>query len=206
MGLVIFLIPNKFWLLSNRRLKVARDSFLVLHQESMAALSKFRAPGLTHFLVGLIFYLALNNAIGLAPYVFTATAHLSVTARLALPLLLALPGVHRRCNLKEHLAHLVPRGASLPLAPFLVLIEILRNRIRPLTLSVRLAANIVAGHLLLALLAGPAPLVSYPVLRLILVGLLLLGVLEIAVSFIQAYVFGTLICMYIREANSSLNH
>lgn len=178
----------------------------VLHKEMLDAIAKFKAPGVTHFLVSVVLFIALNNVLGLAPYVFTSTAHLSVTAALVVPFAVCSPHCERWHNRIEHSSHLVPQGAPLVLGPFLVFIEVARLTIRPMTLAIRLAANIIAGHLLLALLAGPAPLVSYPVLVLILGGLILIRTLEIAVSFIQAYVFGTLRSMYLGECNRVLNH
>jgi F0F1-type ATP synthase membrane subunit a len=84
----------------------------------------------------------------------------------------------------------------------MVIIEIVRRLIRPITLSVRLAANMVAGHLLMALISGPISVLRFFRFFLILSGLLLLTVLELAVSFIQAYVFRTLMSLYIIEVNS----
>ena len=105
-------------------------------------------------------------------------------------------------NINGFLAHLVPIGTPYPLIPFMVIIELIRRVIRPLTLSVRLAANIVAGHLLIVLIRSPLTGVSWGVIVFILRGLLLLLILELAVSFIQAYVFSTLISLYIIEVNS----
>jgi F-type H+-transporting ATPase subunit a len=85
------------------------------------------------------------------------------------------------------------------LIPFIVLIETVRNLIRPLTLAVRLTANIVAGHLLIVLLnsADPAtPLALTPVLFSAKQALL---ILEVAVAFIQAYVFSVLVTLYAAE-------
>ena len=63
-------------------------------------------------------------------------------------------------NPSNFLSHLVPRGTPIVLVPFMVFIELVRRVIRPLTLAVRLAANMVAGHLLLVLVRGPAPTIS----------------------------------------------
>jgi F-type H+-transporting ATPase subunit a len=84
----------------------------------------------------------------------------------------------------------------------MVLIEIIRTVIRPLTLSVRLAANMVAGHLLIVLVRGPIASISWGLLAGTLIGLLLLVILELAVSFIQRYVFRTLLSLYVIESNS----
>lgn len=101
------------------------------------------------------------------------------------------------------LAHLVPLGTPALLIPLIVIIETVRNLIRPLTLSVRLAANIVAGHLLLTLLGRQGPNLSFTLFLPLLTGLLLLGTLECAVAIIQSYVFRVLSALYVNEVNSS---
>jgi F-type H+-transporting ATPase subunit a len=87
--------------------------------------------------------------------------------------------------------------------PFIVLIETIRRVIRPLTLAVRLIANIIAGHLLLTLLGNQAVATSITIIRLVLLVQLALLALELAVSIIQAYVFSVLLTLYTREI---LNH
>jgi len=97
-------------------------------------------------------------------------------------------------------AHLVPKGTPFVLIPAIVIIETVRNVIRPGTLSIRLAANIVAGHLLLTLLGSQRPITirGLTILRLI-IGLILLLCLELAVACIQAYVFIILRSLYLNE-------
>jgi len=97
------------------------------------------------------------------------------------------------------LAHLVPVGTPRFLMPVIVIIETVRNIIRPLTLSIRLAANIVAGHLLLTLLGSQGPLLSLFSLSLLMIGLFLLLLLEVAVACIQSYVFTILSSLYLNE-------
>lgn len=97
------------------------------------------------------------------------------------------------------LAHLVPQGTPGALMPFMVLIERIRRIIRPGTLSVRLAANIIAGHLLLALIRGAISIFSAAPGILILTSQVALLTLETAVAGIQAYVFGVLSALYARE-------
>lgn len=96
-------------------------------------------------------------------------------------------------------AHLVPLGTPIILMPFIVLIESIRNIIRPITLSVRLAANLTAGHLLLILLGES--IVNSRVLIIITVtaAQFALITLEAAVAIIQAYVFATLSTLYASE-------
>lgn len=95
------------------------------------------------------------------------------------------------------ISHLVPSGTPVQLMNFIVLIETVRNLIRPITLSVRLSANMVAGHLLISLLGRfcllrVGNLLSFPLI-------LALSVLELGVSFIQAYVLITLVTLYSTE-------
>merc|ERR1712154_687191 len=99
------------------------------------------------------------------------------------------------------LIHLVPTGTPGALIPLIVIIELVRNFIRPITLSVRLAANI-AGHLLIRLINRGSPL--SPARGLILIGGLILFFLEVGVAFIQGYVFSTLRVIYLSELNHSI--
>ena len=95
----------------------------------------------------------------------------------------------------------MPLGTPPALMPFIVLIELIRNVIRPLTLSVRLAANIIAGHLLLTLLTQGAPHASIVLVLCILSAVIALAALESAVALIQAYVFRVLRTLYLQEVN-----
>jgi len=104
-------------------------------------------------------------------------------------------------NIGRFLAHLVPVGTPYALMPFIVLIELVRNVIRPITLSVRLAANLVAGHLLITLIRAPATSSRYAMLVLLIRALYMLIILESAVAFIQAYVFRILRTLYLSEVN-----
>ena len=90
-------------------------------------------------------------------------------------------------------------GTPTPLIPVIVMIETVRSIIRPLTLAVRLAANIIAGHLLLALLGGQGRPNIRRTLSLLIVALVLLLTLECAVACIQSYVFTILRSLYLRE-------
>jgi len=93
----------------------------------------------------------------------------------------------------------VPQGTPTLLIIFIVFIETISNIIRPLTLSVRLAANIIAGHLLLTLLGNQGVVLPLYLLPFLLLTQLLLITLESAVAIIQAYVFVILTTLYIRE-------
>jgi len=152
---------------------------------------------------GLFIFILRNNFLGLLPYVFTARRHMrfTLTIRRALWLRLIIPAFLFTPSL--FLAHLVPKGTPVVLVPFMVLIELLSNIIRPFTLGIRLAANIIAGHLLLVLISTPVFRLSVGIILVVLGGLFLLTVLELAVSMIQSYVFMRLGALYVREVNTS---
>jgi F-type H+-transporting ATPase subunit a len=95
---------------------------------------------------------------GLFPYVFTASRHLVFTLSLSLPLWLGTIIWSVVFQFNNIIAHLVPLGTPGALMPIIVLIESIRSVIRPFTLAIRLAANMIAGHLLLTLLGGQGQL------------------------------------------------
>jgi F-type H+-transporting ATPase subunit a len=101
------------------------------------------------------------------------------------------------------IAHLVPTGTPRFLIPIIVLIETVRRLIRPATLAIRLAANIVAGHLLLTLLGSQGPILALVPLIGLIIGLVLLLLLEVGVACIQSYVFTILNSLYLNELMSN---
>merc|ERR1719247_3915671 len=130
------------------------------------------------------------NFIGLTPYTFTPSRRISLTLGIAVCVWIFIEIGFLFKAIKRFLAHLVPAGTPDVLIPLIVVIELVRNFIRPITLSVRLAANIVAGHLLIRLVnGGSLSLTTGPVI--VLSGVVLI-VLEVSVAFIQGYVFSTL--------------
>merc|ERR1719449_189859 len=129
----------------------------ILNIEFVTAMGKVYSPGLGFLLVRIFYFIAYSNFLGLMPYVFTPTSHLVVTVSLTLPLWVGY-------------------------MTFIVIIEIISISIRPLTLSVRLAANIIAGHMLIVLVRGPLASIGWTISFVILLGLILLVALEVAVS------------------------
>lgn len=146
----------------------------------------------------LLTFLILINFSGLLPYVFTPSRHLSFALGLSLPAWLGIFVYRFFKSPQSSLAHLVPIGTPVALIPFMVVIELISSVIRPLTLAVRLAANITAGHVLLSLISTG---VSYSFR--ILVVLVIIRVLERMVALIQAYVFSSLTTLYLEEANTA---
>lgn len=201
LAIVIFL-PSYFWLIKRKPFYIYTYIFNYLNKEFSIALGNIKSQGLTHLFISIFLFISVNNFLGLFPYIFTSSRHLTFTVALALPLWVGYIIYSTVLNIGRFLAHLVPLGTPYALIPFIVIIELVRRVIRPLTLSVRLAANIVAGHLLMVLIRNPITRISLYFIILVLSALLLLLILELAVSFIQAYVFRTLISLYVIEVNS----
>lgn len=157
----------------------------------------------------LIFLLIINNLVGLTPYTYRITSSLWSNRSLALLIWgsLILSGVLN--NPKAIIAHLTPSGSPLALASFLVLIELVRIIIRPITLTVRLVANISAGHIVLSLIANCLrSLLRRGIIPTFVTSLIILGyvLFEVLVRVIQAYIFVLLIRLYASEHPYLLKH
>lgn len=156
------------------------------------------------FILSIFLFIVVLNFFGLFPYVFTPTAHIIITFGLSLSIIIAVTLLGFVTFKINFLSILMPGGVPLILAPFLVLIETLSYMIRAISLGVRLAANISAGHLLFAILSGFAfnmlsngliILSVFPILIMIFITLL-----EMLVAIIQAYVFTLLTTIYIGDS------
>nr|YP_007317355.1 ATP synthase F0 subunit 6 [Upogebia pusilla]AGA56132.1 ATP synthase F0 subunit 6 [Upogebia pusilla] len=198
LGLIF--IPYLYWVSPSRWSLVWTKLINTLHLEFKTLLGPSHI-GSTIIFVSLFSLIVFNNFLGLLPYVFTSTSHLVMTLSLSLPLWLTFM-IFGWINHTQHMfAHLVPQGTPPALMPFMVLIETLSNLIRPGTLAVRLAANMIAGHLLLTLLSGTGPSLSTSLVSLLLIVQILLLLLESAVAIIQSYVFAVLSTLYAGEIN-----
>jgi len=197
----LLLIPQGFWLLGGQTEKIIKIIVLSLSAELKAVFGSFVAPGVFIFFQAIFFFILRINFLGLFPYVFTRSRHLRFTLRLSLPLWLGSVIFRVWVQFNANIAHLVPVGTPGALMPVIVIIERVRTVIRPGTLAVRLAANIVAGHLLLRLLGGQGSSLRRVGLACLMVGLVGLITLECGVACIQAYVFTILRSLYLAEHN-----
>ena len=199
--LLIFIFSSSFWVLNSQ----LRILFILLKknifEDLSTNLSAYSNPSYLTLLISLILYIYFNNFFGLFPYIFTSTRHLVITISLAFPLWLGHIVLAIKVQPWRIIRHLVPIGTPDILCPLIVIIELVSSIIRPFTLSIRLAANIIAGHLLLSLLANKLRLFSLLVFFRVF-RLSILVILELAVALIQAYVFGVLSTLYINEVNS----
>lgn len=147
----------------------------------------------------------MGNLLGMIPYSFTFTSHIIVTATLALFVFIfaTLLGIYKHGL--HFFSFFLPAGIPWWLAPFIIIIEVISYLSRPLSLSVRLFANMTAGHTMLKVFAGFSVMliaVTFGAVLSILplvINVALVG-LELMIAFIQAYVFAVLSCMYLKDA------
>nr|UFZ13337.1 ATP synthase F0 subunit 6 [Protohermes subnubilus] len=199
LGLMI--IPMMYWLLPTRFNFMWFNILNTLHNEFKTLLGTTGHSGSTFIFISLFSLILFNNFLGLFPYIFTSTSHLTLTLSLALPLWLSFM-IYGWINHTQHMfAHLVPQGTPPILMPFMVCIETISNIIRPGTLAVRLAANMIAGHLLLTLLGNTGNSCPSNLLIILIFTQILLLMLESAVAIIQSYVFTILSTLYSSEVN-----
>jgi F-type H+-transporting ATPase subunit a len=157
------------------------------------------------FIFTLFMFVLFSNMVGMLPYSFTVTSHIIVTFVLATIVFVGVTIIGFMKHGIKYLGLFVPKGVPILLLPLIVIIEIISYLSRPVSLSVRLFANMMAGHTMLkvfggfvislGLLGGWLPL-SFSVA---------LTGLEILVAFLQAYVFAILTCIYLNDA-LNLNH
>ena len=158
------------------------------------------------FVFSLFMFVLVGNLFGMIPYFFTFTSHIIVTFALAM-LVIGVVVVYGFAKHGLHFLNLfVPSGIPMLLMPLVVMIEVISFLSRPISLSVRLFANMLAGHITLKVFAGfifslgtlGAIGTAGAVLPLIM-AVALTG-LEFLVAFLQAYVFAVLTCMYLNDA------
>nr|YP_010329867.1 ATP synthase F0 subunit 6 [Calyptra minuticornis]UNP54617.1 ATP synthase F0 subunit 6 [Calyptra minuticornis] len=197
----IMFIPYTFWLIPNRHYFFWNFILLKLHNEFKTLLKNNYFQGSTFIFISMFSFVLFNNFLGLFPYIFTSTSHLTLSLSISLPLWLSFM-IYGWLNNSQHMfIHMIPQGTPSILMPFMVLIETISNIIRPGTLAVRLTANMIAGHLLMTLLSGTGPNMNFYMIFLLVIIQILLLVLESAVAIIQSYVIAILSTLYSSEVN-----
>jgi F-type H+-transporting ATPase subunit a len=157
------------------------------------------------FIFALFIFILINNLIGMVPYSFASTAHFAVTFYLSFTIVLGATLLGLFKHKLEFFSLFVPAGCPLALLPLLVIIEFISYIARNVSLGLRLAANILSGHMLLNILAGFTYNIMTGGIILFFFGLLPLAFitafsgLELGISLIQAQVFVVLSCSYIKN-------
>nr|YP_010990569.1 ATP synthase F0 subunit 6 [Kodaianella bicinctifrons]WOW98883.1 ATP synthase F0 subunit 6 [Kodaianella bicinctifrons] len=186
----MIIMPMNFWMKKSRwnmlikkmEEKIMEEMKNNSHHKEMMILS-----------MSMFMLILTNNILGLVPYTFTSTSHMCISMTLALPMWLSLM-IYGWMKFSNYMfKHLLPSGTPTMIMPMMIIIEITGNIIRPVSLSVRLTANMIAGHLLMTLLGN---INSINMILMIFPMQIMLMMFESAISIIQAYVFSTLITLY----------
>ncbi|MBF9035376.1 F0F1 ATP synthase subunit A [Rhodobacterales bacterium HKCCE2091] len=151
------------------------------------------------YIFTLFLFIVFANFLGLIPTSFTVTSHIAVTAILALAVFLTVTILGFVKNGTDFLSLFWVSSAPLALRPILAVIELISYFVRPVSHSIRLAGNVMAGHAVLKVFAGFAGALGAAAVAPIL-GIVAIYGLEVLVAFIQAYVFTILTCVYLRDA------
>lgn len=158
------------------------------------------------FVFTIFMFILAANLIGLIPYTFTVTSHIIITAALALLVFLTVVIYGFYKNGLKFFGLFVPHGIPIYILPLIVFIEVLSFLSRPISHSVRLFANMLAGHITLKVFAsfitllGGLGILGIAGATLPLALVVALTALELLVAFLQAYVFAILTCIYINDA------
>jgi F-type H+-transporting ATPase subunit a len=152
------------------------------------------------FMFSLFMFILFCNLFGLLPYSFTVTSHIIVTAAMALFVFVGVTIIGIARHGFHFFSYFVPKGAPMLLVPVMVPIEILSYFIRPLSLSVRLFANMVAGHVMLTVVGGFVFALGIWAGWVPLAFVTVLFGLELLIACLQAYVFTILTCIYLHDA------
>ena len=156
--------------------------------------------GLKYFpyIMTLFMFIVFANFIGLIPMAFTTTSHIAVTAVLALAVFISVTVLGFVKNGRAFLGLFWVASAPLALRPVLAIIELISYFVRPVSHSIRLAGNLMAGHAVIKVFAGFA--ISVFIAPLSILAITAIYGLEVLVAFIQAYVFTILTCVYLKDA------
>lgn len=195
--IIIILFPIKYFYIKGFSVKIV----FIVNQYVNKIFNEVSFPNylvLCYIRIIVFIYLIIINFIGLFPFVFTRTAHPIITIGLGVVIWNSFFLIGWFKNFKNRVAHLVPEGSPIILSPLIVIIERVSHLIRPFTLSIRLAANIIAGHLIIGLLARIRLINVYGFISSLIFQSILL-ILEFGVAIIQGFVFRILLLLYALE-------
>ncbi len=158
------------------------------------------------FIFTLFMFILLGNLLGLLPFSFTYTSHIAVTFGLAAMVIVLVTGVALAIHGWHFFSYFFPAGAPIALSPLIVTVEIISYLSRPVSLSIRLFANMVAGHVMfevfasfIVMMAGAGVVGYLGGIGPLALNVILMG-FELLVACLQAYVFAVLTCIYLHDA------
>ena len=186
------IIPGKFQLLS----EILYNFISKMISDTAGKKAKPYFP----FIFSLFIFVLFCNMVGMLPYSFTVTSHIIVTLAFAMFIFIGVTILGFVIHGFKYLKIFVPSGVPVVLLPIIMVIEIISYLSRPVSLSVRLFANMMAGHTMLKVFGGFVISLGLVAGWLQLTFSVALTGLEILVAFLQAYVFAILTCIYLNDA------
>nr|QXT60007.1 ATP synthase membrane subunit 6 [Shivaphis szelegiewiczi] len=189
----IMMMPNFLWVIPNRIKWLILKILKILNKEMLMLYKSKNIKSPSFLFISLFTFIFLNNLTGLFPYIFSSSSHMIFSMTLALPFWLFFIILSMIKNTKNMIAHLIPLSTPIYLAPLMTIIETMSIFIRPFSLSIRLTANMIAGHLLMTLLN------SNSLMIIILLIQMFMMMFELCVALIQSYVFSILSSLYSSE-------
>nr|QXT60055.1 ATP synthase membrane subunit 6 [Allaphis sp. 1 YL-2021a] len=189
----IMLIPNFLWILPNRIKWILNKIMTILNNEMIMLYKSKNIKSPSFLFISLFMFILMNNFLGLFPYIFSCSSHMIFSLTLAMPFWLFFIILSIIKNTKNMIIHLIPMNTPIYLAPLMTIIETVSIIIRPMSLSIRLTANMIAGHLMMTLLN------SNSFMMIILLIQMFLMIFELCVTIIQSYVFSILSSLYSSE-------
>ena len=188
------------------RWSVSQESvYATVHSIVINQINGIKGQAYFPFIFALFIFILVNNLIGMVPYSFASTSHFILTFSISFTVVLGATILGFQKHGLKFFSLFVPAGCPLGLLPLLVLIEFISYLARNISLGLRLAANILSGHMLLNILSGFAYNIMTSSFILFFVGLIPLAFiiafsgLELGIAFIQAQVFVVLTCSYIKD-------
>ncbi|MBT5752303.1 MAG: F0F1 ATP synthase subunit A [Rhodospirillaceae bacterium] len=151
------------------------------------------------FVLTLFMFILFGNLLGLLPYRFTFTSHIIVTFALALTVFIGVTIIGIVRHGLHFFSFFVPKGVPMAMMPLMVPIEIISYLSRPVSLSIRLFANMMAGHTMMKVFGGFVFILGVFGVAPLIVNVALTA-FEVLVAFLQAYVFTVLTCLYLNDA------
>lgn len=211
MLLVVLAISVIFWIgTSNRtliptKLQFVLEKLFFLIGDIVKTNSGKSAVEIFPYMISLFLFIMIGNIVGLFPFAFSFTSQLIVTVGMALGVFIAsiIIGIYRQGFL--YFRHFCPAGIPGYLIPFFIIIELMSFVFRPISLGIRLFANMVSGHIMIEVIAGFAvsiasiTIISYFAILPVVINILL-NIFKLVVCMLQAYVFVVLSCMYLSES------
>jgi F-type H+-transporting ATPase subunit a len=204
--LLMFILPFRKRKMVNSGFANFLEMLIVFVRDDIVRNSLGRKEGdkVAPYLLTVFFFILTCNLLGLVPWGATATGNVSVTASLAICsfFLIQIKGMISQGFLKYFL-HLVPKGVPIFVVPIMIPVEIIGLFTKPFALTIRLFANMVAGHAVILSLLGLVFIAKSFLIPLPILGAVVIGLLEIFVAFIQAFIFTLLTSLFVSLAQHS---